>query len=774
MKKFKDIIPLIKIELLLCIVAPICTAVLLSANIMQASDHFYMILAGLCCIIAYAMVKMLFSLKKHGLILKKEDLHQPMSIKYRGFILIIAVILPVVGLTVNNGFGGWRDGGILGDFSSIWFYLIAIANGLIMLVDIKDHKLSVLLFYLKIVGFTYITYFTVVFLPFMPLGLLGIIFYGLGLLVFIPATVFVVELLQILRDASRLKAKFKSGLIAAVILGIITIPAVLSASFIMDKMNFNKALSYLSAAESQEMPTVDITRLGATLTQMGNALETSRDDLWFIGNGMDTPIISKIYQQNMSSGYIISPDTTNRLNQIFFGTFDNQPINTGSSQISNVHLLSAGTSSEFDAKTGIYKTWVDLEISNDGDRSLAEYRTEFLLPDGCFIGDYYLYVGHERKQGILADKRAALITYNNIIRTPKDPGIIYYKSDNVIEFRVYPFDVKQVRKTGFLVWHSQDEVLTIDGQDIYLAAEKSISQPLDMPGISFIPAAYKSGLPPLERMPQYYFIIDASQNSPYQEHMKKAEAYINGASITNARIYAASYKVYAGDRGGVKCEGGFNLPLAMEMIFGEVEAGCFPVIIAVSDNINKAPAWQKNNIAKQFPESGFYYNLGYDLSLTPYAFADNKRLDIVYAPVFSQAVAYNSLAVADNGKSEIVISGNPGAYTDNEYQNAFILYGKSAAHNNDNNAQIELVRDSFRQRILTKYTSFTVLETVEQENSLLELQAIFLNNNGNDAPAVMMDEPGLALCLLMIFVVAFFVRKKSKLTTKNLDCEADR
>ena len=163
---------------------------------------------------------------------------------------------------------------------------------------------------------------------------------------------------------------------------------------------------------------------------------------------------------------------------------------------------------------------------------------------------------------------------------------------------------------------------------------------------------------------------------------------------------------------------------------------------------------------RRFPESAYYYNLGHDLLLTPYSFSDNKRHQAVKTPILTIALDYNGLIAADNGKSETVTSGAFGGYTDNKYQNAFILFARSLARNNDNRTQIELVRDSFRQRILTKYTAFTVLETRRQENDLLALQAGFLNDDEKDAPAVMMNEPGLLICLFMVFAIVFFGRKK--------------
>ena len=102
---------------------------------------------------------------------------------------VTGIILPIAGLTLNN-----QMSGVFGDFSSIWFYIIAILNGLILLVDIKDISRNLPVFYLKAVGFVYIAYFAVIFIPCIPYGIIGIILYGLGLLVFVPAIVFYIQL----------------------------------------------------------------------------------------------------------------------------------------------------------------------------------------------------------------------------------------------------------------------------------------------------------------------------------------------------------------------------------------------------------------------------------------------------------------------------------------------------------------------------------------------------------------------------------------------------
>ena len=808
MKRVKEFILLVKTELAICLAVPILTAVLLTTDTMNSSNTpLFMI--GLFCFFAYGVVKMILVLKADNTFFpalspENETPHP----KGRLLIGLIAIILPLAGLQVNSSFISVQEGGIFGDFSSPWFYIIAVLNGLVMLAPIRETKLGLGLFYLKIVGYTFIIYFTIIFMPYLPFALIGILIYGLGLLILVPLIVFIIETVQIIRDVQRLQTNFKTGLLAAALCGLLTLPSCIAVDFALDKSNFNDAMQYMSAAAGTESPTVNLTRLEHTLTHINNTLNSRTANPEPFENGNNTPIISRLYQLVVLEDKLLSPDTSQRMHQIFLRRNTSQPLLTEPDLTAQVDLLSATAQSEYDQQIGAYKTWVDLEIINNSPNSLAEYRTEFTLPDGCFIGDYYLYVGAERKQGILADKRAALITYNTILRTSQDPGLIYYKGDNTIELRVYPFSSNEIRKTGFLVWHSQRETITIDGRKILLAAVSNQTTPLNLPGISFIPAAYKKNLSPSERQPKYYFVVDAGRSSPYGEHLRKVADYRDKYGLTDGVVLAASYRVYDPSEGITKGEGGFNLPLAMEWIFRDVAEGYFPVIITVSDNIYAAPEFQNNHLAKRFPESPYYYNLGYDLSLTPYSFADNKRKDLVTNPIFARGLMYNDLVVAADDRSEVILVGDPGNkeawnntrdtvnssgfdsntgdsgntfasgntgvsgngsdsgntvnsinYPATPYENAFFLQAKSAARHYDHSAQIEQVRDSFRQRILTRHTAFTVLETIEQEQFLLDLQAKFLNEDASDAPAVMMSEPGMIVFVLSILFLLYWVRR---------------
>ena len=801
MKKlnFKELFPKIKKELLLCIALPLMIAIVLGVSPVRDRSFVPMIIVALFFAVLYGVVRVFLARQrlKDELAEQKrlaveaeqaegvpqEDSPQRDAVAvlptwrssgYLAFVLIVSVFLPLLGLLINSGFI-FDEGGILGDFSNIWFYLIAAANGVLMLVPIRANRRSFLVLTAKMMGLAFIIYFVIVFVPILPFALMGLPLFGLGVLILTPAAIFVTEVLQIVRDVKILKTRFSLGLIViAMLVGFATIPAALTADFAISGANYNRSLSYLNG-DAEELPWISRTRLEGTLDHIDKVQRAplENQDIW-LGSGLHTPLLSQYYHLIALNDKMPSPDTVERLRQVFFGT-DTSNLRLSwddAAQLRDVvKAANISTRTEFDESLGVYKTWIDLEVKNQGQLRFSEYRTEFTLPDGCFVTDYYLNVNGERKQGILADKRAALTTYESIIRTPRDPGILYYTGDSTLTLRVYPFAAYELRETGFLVWHSQSESITIDGIEVALTVSGGAEQPIELPGVTFIPAAAKDKLPTMTRTPAYYFVIDASENSPCEQHLSKMADYIRREGISATKIYAASYRVTETNLAGkgLRREGGFNLPLAITQIFRDVEDGSFPIIIAVSDNIYNAPSFARSQLARRFPESPYYYNLGYDLSLTPYSFVGSNRGDIVFTPTLARALDYKGLPVADDGKSETVVSGEIGGYTDNAYHNALLLYGKGFAYGDDRGKQLELVRDSFRQRVLSRHSAFTVLETKEQEIAMLELQAKLLSGYEKEVDAEtvtpQMDEPDWIVCTLMLF--AFVVCGKKYAARKR-------
>lgn len=112
------------------------------------------------------------------------------------------LILPLIGLYINN------TNNVFGDFSSIWFYILTVITGiLILLPDLKNELYRGLLFVARIITLSYSTYLMVVFLPYLPFSVLAIIAFGSGFLMLSPLALFLVHIDTILKDINYLKNK---------------------------------------------------------------------------------------------------------------------------------------------------------------------------------------------------------------------------------------------------------------------------------------------------------------------------------------------------------------------------------------------------------------------------------------------------------------------------------------------------------------------------------------------------------------------------------------
>ncbi len=769
--------------IILCLILPFAIYLLLSSYY-TIGDISIVFAVGLFCIFLFLLSKLIYMLlhknKKEIQTQNSENItsqtQSPESItleasskKYRIFLFILAVILPQVGLYVNN-FTFWR---LLGNFTNVYFYIIAAANGLLLLVDINKIKYKKTVFFLRTAGLIYIFYFALIFLPYMPYAFIGAIFWGMGLLVYVPILIFIVQTKQIYEDYKILKSIYsKKILVRLIVAGIFTLPAILMINFSIDRINFNRAMAYVNH-DSKQQAKVDLRRLGYSISEIEETLVSSRErqGLTFLPG---TPIISTAYRSIALDNMYFTEGTVESLQKIFMpedivSVFENLPadaeVNTGFRTKLSV------SSTEYDPESKTYKAWVDLAIDKTSYEAPNEYSTKFKLPDGCFIVDYYLYVGSEKKRGIMTDKRAAQVAYESIIRTPKDPGIIYYDNDNTIALRVFPFFDMEVRRTGFQIMYSQNETLEIDGQTITLEAEHFSDSPTQISGVHFIPANYKKTLNSIQRKPLYYFLMDAGENSGYKENFELAKKHAKEKNLTDVKYYAVSYQAaevtdLENTTSPTVPKGGFNTAYAMDMILNSVPEGYFPVMIMVTQNINRSVPYTRTQRFNNFPESEYSYRLNVDSSLTPYNLFDSEMLQNVNQPLFNNALDYQGLALKDDGKSEtIFINPKLSEIEGDRYKRAFILQ-KNSYTAGTNDEQISQIKESMKQRILTKNTAFMVMETKEQEDMLLELQDKFLSGGSFETPSVMMSESDWTAIIAIIGFV--FILKYKFRIGKNM------
>ncbi|MDR0516634.1 MAG: MSEP-CTERM sorting domain-containing protein, partial [Fibromonadaceae bacterium] len=163
----------------------------------------------------------------------------------------IALVLPLLGLWVNNTHKGEFFSPKFGNFSNHWFYILALLNGiLICLPNIENKIYRMPLFALRSMTFAYTFYFFLVFLPISPLSIIAIIFVGLGFLMLTPLLLFIIHIAEISKDFEYLKTWFsKKSLIAISVLCFMVIPMCITVTYMKDKSVLNEALEYLYAPD---------------------------------------------------------------------------------------------------------------------------------------------------------------------------------------------------------------------------------------------------------------------------------------------------------------------------------------------------------------------------------------------------------------------------------------------------------------------------------------------------------------------------------------------
>ena len=165
--------------------------------------------------------------------------------------LWVGLLLPMIGLWVNN----WVP--FPYDFQVPWVYAFTAFNGVLLSVPVPANNLARRLLWIsQCFGLPFTLYFFVVFMPFLPLTAPGLMVWGGGLLVLVPACVLMLHAFRVIdgfrreRDlwaGSRLWVPALAGAAAfAVVPGSIVVRAG------MDRTVLHAALDYVYTASPQD------------------------------------------------------------------------------------------------------------------------------------------------------------------------------------------------------------------------------------------------------------------------------------------------------------------------------------------------------------------------------------------------------------------------------------------------------------------------------------------------------------------------------------------
>ena len=583
--------------------------------------------------------------------------------------IVVTIVLPLLGLGLNNGlfFGqGFREAnGIFGNFSSPWFYVLAIVNGALLCLPDSMRpglRLAQLLVRSALFGFTF--YFFLVFLPFLPLAIPAIILIGVGFLLLAPLLLFVVHVRQLADDVAALRTKYSPRLVAtALLVGLAVLPLYFTGSFWHRRQVLHEALAYVYTPDYTQPPHVDVSALAAALAQVRQNKDRNTE-LFF---GSQQPYLSMYFNWLVLDNLMLSEHKINELELVFVGTVSEPDyltenrFNTSSSTTRRFsgadldgfndpapstdapQLRNATVRSTYDARQQAWVSWVDLEVANrNPNYQNREYSTAIRLPEGCWVGDYTLTIGNRQEHGILAEKKAATWVFAQILNenNSRDPGLLAYRGANEIAVRVYPVSGAVARRTSIQFLHKEPCTLTVDGRLLALgdrAAAAPLAAPVTVPGsgVAYVSGAAKQQLPLVQRRPYYHFLIDASANQTeptkrFRERLARqlAQPLPNGAPARFSLVNTATTPVPAGEDwaealGKTPITGGFYLGGAIRRVLfaaREHPGATYPVLVVVTDDLDNAVLDADfEDFRSAYPESDLFYVLGADGHFVPHS-----------------------------------------------------------------------------------------------------------------------------------------------------------
>ncbi len=706
--------------------------------------------------------------------------------------ITIGTIMPLLGLLISN-FGTSPFRNAFGDFSNLWFYSIAFANGILLFFPESEKPFFRLMLYLgRCVGFAYVMYFFLVFLPFLPFSVLVIIVFGLGFLMLTPLLLFILQGNVLYKDYTFLSQFYpKKKIIISSLSAFCLIPFCITFYFLYEKKVLNEALEYLYQPDFSKSYDIEKEPIRKVLNEIKTYTKPSSNS--FLEKDF-TPYLSTYFNWLVMDNMTLSDTKIKQLETVFYGesNINNLNFNRNRNEASGaVKISKTNTHTTFDASQNAWRTWVDLDITNQSEFRNQEFATTLELPEGCWISDYYLYVGDKKEMGILAEKKAAMWVFNQIQNTNRDPGILHYLTGNQVKFRIFPFSENEIRKTGIEFLHKEPIKIDLDGNKISLGdatqQTPTITNNTALNGaISYISAKEKATLPIVQRTPYYHFIVDISKGkdttiTQYTQQIERllSEKRISAdnAKITFCNTYAKTFSFGKDWKEKLKtqtCEGGFFLDRALKQTFFDAFSSKkmqYPVIVVLTNDWQNAIIENDfSNFKMAFPERNLFFGFNQNGQLAAHSLEKNPRQMTKNALNFDfnlSVLAYpdtqNPKAFLPNdGKSSIALQSDFFNKNDlkigkKKWQSGLAiqaLWFSQVFHPERVNKEWHtLLKASFQSKIMSPLTSYLVVENEAQKAMLFKKQAEVINGNKAldlDDEVQRASEPSLWLMLFLL------------------------
>jgi hypothetical protein len=398
--------------------------------------------------------------------------------------------------------------------------------------------------------------------------------------------------------------------------------------------------------------------------------------------------------------------------------------------------------------------------------------------------------------GILAEKKSAFWIYSNIRNQNRDPGILFYKTGNKVEFRVFPFNNQEVRKTGIQFIHREPIQLEIDGKIVKLGNEneKSNSHFEDEKAI-YVSSNEKRKLRKIKRKPYIHFMVDVSDPAKKKKYTQVIENFTKvnkqlceKAEISCVASYSSCFSIEENWKTQIKnadSKGGFFLERAIQKAFTEQnQSSTYPIFVVVTDNITTSIITKDFADWKHlYPENNYFYHLKNHKVLNAH-YLDNNPFEIALKDttiqVGNEVLVYpidskNKAYIPDNQKGSLIFKSETNTKSKKYAMQKDWLSGLHLQTNYRNHIEhpelvdsewVQQVKFSIQSRILTQYTSYLVVENQAQKNSLLRKQKQVLNGKQSydlEDESAEMSEPSWILAILLMGIFVFLKSKRRKL-----------
>ncbi len=700
--------------------------------------------------------------------------------------VVLTTVLPVLGLAVNSGllFGHFSTDtqeGIFGNFNSLWFYGLAVLNGVLLCLpaDRLGPRGRLALLGARSVLLGYTGYFFLVFLPFLPLSLVAVIAIGSGFLMLAPLMLLVVHVATLHDDLGALQAHFTPLVRRAVLVGgLAVLPLGLTGSYWHQRQVLHEALEYTYNPDYTKHYDLDAAALTHTLA----VVQQHKSNNWDLFMGSQQPYLSAYYNWLVLDNLTLPESKIIDLQKIFLGA---EPLakrprrnrwtpgtNFAEDQgptTAQPTLQQLTARSTYDAKEQAWVSWVDLAVANTDVSRQAEYTTAITLPPGCWVGNYYLDIGERREFGILAERKAATWVYSQIVneRSSHDPGLLSYIGPNQLSLRVYPVMGAEVRRTGIQLLHKEPLALTIDGRTVQLGtpgAAPASPAPVATSGgaVVYLGAAAKRQLPLVQRRPYYHFLLDVSQAQAGAKasYVQRVQALLRTQPLVVSPRFSLvnAYTTPLGEGADwqqalteFKNAGGCYLTGAVRRTLTAAQlhpTATYPRLVAVTDSLGNTvlPA-DFADLQAAYPESDEFYVLLPDghleahslrqASATARASVPSTTVPAVRAwPHATHAQAYlrdtdEAALVLPHPANALAVPG--GAPT--RWMTGLLLHGfeqwQSLHPEAAEQGHVPFIQASFRASILTPLTAYLALENDAQKAALQRKQDEVLAANRN-------------------------------------------